>query len=55
MTLLIPAVSSAGAWIWLGEDLNMTQIVAMGFVFLALGGIVGKQGGFGSRPRPLRR
>lgn len=55
MTLLIPVVSAAGAWIWLGEDLNLTQIAAMAVVLSALAGIVSRQGGIGSKPRPLRR
>lgn len=54
-TLLIPIVSAATAWAWLGESLEAIQIVAMLVVLLTLGAIVMNQSGIGSRPRPLRR
>jgi len=54
-TLLVPIVSATAAWIWLGEPLSTQQLIAMGIVLLALGGIVANQSGIGSRPRPLRR
>jgi len=55
LTLLIPVVSAAAAWIFLGESLLPIQVVAMGVVLLALAGIVARQTGIGARPRPLRR
>ena len=54
-TLLIPVVSAAAAWAFLGEALNGTQVIAMGVVLGALFGIVARQSGVGSLPRPLRR
>ena len=54
-TLLIPVVSATAAWAFLGEALNGTQVVAMGVVLGALFGIVARQSGIGSLPRPLRR
>lgn len=54
-TLLIPVVSSAAAWVFLDEPLTTLQIAAMGVVLAALTGIVARQSGIGSKPRPLRR
>ncbi len=54
-TLLIPVISASAAWVFLDEPLTMLQIFAMGIVLAALTGIVGRQSGIGSRPRPLRR
>lgn len=54
-TLLIPVVSASAAWIFLDEPLTALQIGAMGIVLAALAGIVARQSGIGSRPRPLRR
>lgn len=54
-TLLIPLVSATAAWIWLGESLQIIQIVAMLVVLATLGAIVANQSGIGARPRPLRR
>lgn len=53
-TLLIPIVSAVTAWVFLDEPLTPLQIFAMGIVLAALAGIVGRQSGIGSRPRPLR-
>lgn len=55
LTLLIPVVSASAAWIFLDESLRPIQVVAMGVVLVALGGIVARQTGIGARPRPLRR
>ncbi|MGI9605720.1 MAG: DMT family transporter [Acidimicrobiales bacterium] len=54
-TLLIPVVSSSAAWIFLDEALTAVQVCAMAVVLGALAGIVGRQSGVGSKPRPLRR
>lgn len=54
-TLLIPVVSASAAWIFLDEPLTRLQVVAMGIVLGALAGIVARQSGIGSKPRPLRR
>jgi drug/metabolite transporter (DMT)-like permease len=54
-TLLIPVVSASAAWVFLDEPLTALQIVAMCLVLAALTGIVARQSGIGSRPRPLRR
>jgi len=43
MTTLIPVVSATAAWIFLGESLGATQIVAMAVVLAALIGIVRAQ------------
>ena len=40
LTLLIPVVSASAAWVFLGESLSLTQILAMAVVLLALLGIV---------------
>ena len=54
-TLFIPTVAAFSAWIFLGEQLTATQMVAMAVVVLALGGVVAGQASIGNRPRPLRR
>lgn len=54
-TLLIPVVSATAAWIFLDEPLTTIQVLAMGVVLAALGGIVTRKSGIGARPRPLRR
>ncbi|MBT5849046.1 MAG: DMT family transporter [Acidimicrobiaceae bacterium] len=54
-TLFIPPVAAFSAWIFLGEQLTATQMVAMAVVVLALGGVVAGQASIGNRPRPLRR
>ncbi|MDB4103296.1 DMT family transporter [bacterium] len=48
MTLLVPLVSSAIAWIFLDEPLNPTQIIAMVVALAAIGKLVRAQ----SAPRP---
>lgn len=55
MTLLIPVMASIAAWVFLDEPLNAVQVVAMALVLAALAGIVTRQAGIGSVPRPLRR
>ncbi len=55
MTLLIPVAASIAAWVFLDEPLNALQIAAMAAVLAALAGIVTRQAGVGSVPRPLRR
>ncbi len=47
LTLFIPVVASAVAWVWFGEALSVVQIVAMLVVVAALGMVVRNQ----SRPR----
>ena len=54
-TLFIPTVAAFSAWIFLGEQLTATQMVANAVVVLALGGVVTGQASIGNRPRPLRR
>ena len=54
-TLFIPPVAAFSAWIFLGEQLTATQMVANAVVVLALGGVVTGQASIGNRPRPLRR
>lgn len=54
-TLLIPTIAAFSAWIFLGEQLTATQMVANAVVVLALGGVVAGQASIGNRPRPLRR
>lgn len=54
-TLVVPVVSSIGAWIWLDEPLNAVQIAAMGVVLVALGAIVTAQTTVTRKRRPLRR
>ncbi len=53
-TLLIPVVSAAAAWAFLGEPLTATQIVAIAIVLLALAAVIRNQAA-GGRLRPLRR
>jgi drug/metabolite transporter (DMT)-like permease len=48
MTLLVPVMSSAIAWIFLDEPLNATQIIAMFIALLAIGVLVRAQ----AAPRP---
>lgn len=48
MTLLVPLVSSAMAWIFLDESLNTTQIIAMFVALVAIGFLIRAQ----STPRP---
>ena len=50
-TLLIPVVAAIAAWIWLDEPLTTVQVLAMGVVLAALGGIVTAQDGVSTRPR----
>lgn len=40
LTLLIPVISASAAWIFLGESLSTSQLVAMAVVLAALAGIV---------------
>jgi drug/metabolite transporter (DMT)-like permease len=54
-TLFIPTVSASAAWIFLGEELTVIQVVAMFIGILALIGVVTGQASIGNRPRPLRR
>ena len=54
-TLFIPVIAAFSAWIFLGEELATTQMVAMAVVVLALGCVVTGQASIGSRPGPLRR
>ncbi len=54
-TLFIPSVAAFSAWLFLGEELTVVQMVAMFVGILALIGVVTGQAGIGSRPRPLRR
>ncbi len=48
MTLLVPVVSSAIAWMFLDEPLNAVQIIAMSVALVAIGALVRAQ----STPRP---
>lgn len=43
LTLLIPVVSSALAWVWLGESLGLDQVAAMLVVLVALAAVVRTQ------------
>lgn len=55
-TLLIPAVSTIAAWIWLDESLTALQVLAILVVISALAGIVAGQSSALVRPRlRLRR
>ncbi len=55
MTLFVPLVSAAAAWIFLGERITAFQALAMAVVLGALAAVIVGQSGVGSRPRPLRR
>ncbi len=55
MTLLVPVVSAAAAWIFLDEAVTAFQVGAMIVVLVALAAVIVGQSGVGSRPRPLRR
>ena len=52
-TLLIPVISAGAAWIFLGEPLTAVQVGAMALVLVALGGVVGNQGGIGALSREI--
>ena len=50
MTLLVPVISSAVAWLFLDEPLNAIQIVAMFLALVAIGSLVRAQSTAASQP-----